>query len=61
MESICHCLILHKAVVIDIIPACNNFTVRVNIELLTAYLLIKRITIYSNEMSNLTIIKLQRK
>ena len=30
------CLILHRAVVIATIPACNNFTVRVNIELLTA-------------------------
>ena len=54
MESTSHCLILHKAVVIAII----NFTVRVNIELLTAYQLIKRITIYINEINNLTIIKL---
>ena len=30
------CLILHRAVVIATIPACNNFTVRVNTELLTA-------------------------
>ena len=29
-------LILHRAVVIATIPACNNFTVRVNTELLTA-------------------------
>ena len=59
MVSTSHCLILHKAVVIAFIPACNNFTVTVKNRITNSLFTYQENNyIYRNEMNHLTIIKL---